>query len=888
MANFDVLSGRLLLDTSEFVRGLQQASAAAQLFTQSLGANFKIARRDLDQLSASQAMFAASARSLPRSGAASPWSALFAGPAAAFNSSTGNTSQAALMGFVERVNQSLSRQANLADQLTEAVDRVRIAVEERARPGREIHDQFKEAADTVVDLLKKASESIEATLDKLVDKAREAAEEIGDLNDKLGELADKSKDADDKVDGLNDKLKDFADKCENAADKLEELGKKLENVFSRAGLGTGGAGAGGSGSAFAGGAGAVVRPIGDGPAAQAGGFAPLGERGQAPLPTLQQILFDQVDDRFIGGLRAAYAAGPELKSEKAKGTRQEMAHRDLQRNAALGRNVDDLHKLENEALDPADRQILTSRRIAAEGEAALNLSRSISRTKADNATTNDLGPKNSQRVRAELAIFNRDFKQSVHEINRSFKNNPPADKEEQESRKKAQQQLNRQGQFVMKLLRDVNTKSGKEREDAIQEFIKARRLFLEMGDTLRRTDIDFKQFDETAKEANKQEKEHTRVSKDAEQLEEKKAARLKAEEQAAEQHAAANEIRGAGAPGQQAQQQVQNWWNNQVQQAQQQFQQWPTQMLNQMQQAGQQAMQQAGQQAWDSGQAMLEQAIGGPEQVQAMIDQATATGHKSDAIRLIRQRIEAQLEQSKLNLHNLASDPAAGGGFGSSHGGVSNDAYFMTLDIPLVRLIKFLQSQLDALPKMAAGGIVTGPTSIVAGEAGPEAVLPLTSFANMLGSLPVFSNIHDAMESISESLAAQGRTGQADRWDKMLDRVQSSFEYVSNFVENSRRIDLTPQGMLRPLTQGMLMDQEMAARNQAYRIGGLSTGDLALHFHGVDISNPGAARQFAQQLLPALENEARSLGQDMTGRSVFRSPSLTGAGTPGRPYGFAR
>ena len=324
------------------------------------------------------------------------------------------------------------------------------------------------------------------------------------------------------------------------------------------------------------------------------------------------------------------------------------------------------------------------------------------------------------------------------------------------------------------------------------------------------------------------------------------------------------------------------------QQMQQQTQHFQQQVGDWMKQQAEDAVKKMGQQAWDSGQAMLEQAIGGPEQVQAMIDQASATGHKSDAIRLIRQRILAQLEQSKLNLHNLASDPAAGGGFGSSHGGVSNDAYFMTLDIPLVRLIKFLQSQLDALPKMAAGGIVTGPTSIVAGEAGPEAVLPLTSFANMLGSLPVFSDIHGAMEHISDSLAAQGRAGQADRWDKMFDRVQSSFEYVSNFVENSRRIDLTPQGMLRSLTQGMQMDQQMAARNQAYRIGGLSTGDLALHFHGVDISNPGAARQFAQQLLPALENEARSLGQDMTGRSVFRSPSLTGAGTPGRPYGFAR
>jgi hypothetical protein len=324
------------------------------------------------------------------------------------------------------------------------------------------------------------------------------------------------------------------------------------------------------------------------------------------------------------------------------------------------------------------------------------------------------------------------------------------------------------------------------------------------------------------------------------------------------------------------------------QQQQQQAQQFQQQVGDWFKQQAQDAAKQMGQQAWESGQAMLEQALGGPGQVEDLIREATAKGDMKYAVQLLRQRTEVQLQQSMINLHNLASDPLAGGGFGSSHGGVSNEAYFMTLDIPLVRLIKFLQSQLAHLPKMAAGGIVSGAMQAVVGEAGPEAVLPLSSFGNMLGALPVFSKINSAMESISDSLAARGRTGDADRWDRTLGRVQASFDYVSHFVENARRIDLRPQGMFRPLTQGLLMDQELGARHQAYRIGGLSTGDLALHFHGVDISDTGAARQFAQQLLPALELEARSLGQDMTGRSVFRSPSMTGAGAPGRPYGFAR
>ena len=313
----------------------------------------------------------------------------------------------------------------------------------------------------------------------------------------------------------------------------------------------------------------------------------------------------------------------------------------------------------------------------------------------------------------------------------------------------------------------------------------------------------------------------------------------------------------------------------QQQAAQQQAQQFQQQVGQWMQKQAQQAAQQMGQQAWASGQAMLQQALQGPGQVQAMIDAAFKSGDMATAIRLIRQRLEAMLAQSKINLHNLASDPLAGGGFGAAHGGVSNDAYFMTLDIPLVRLIKFLQAQLDHLPKFAAGGVFTRPTAGLLGEAGPEAVLPLSSFGNMLANLPVFSDIHSAIESLSDSLTAQGQTAMADGWDRSLERIQSTFEYVTSFLDNSRRIDLQPKAGRRPGGLGLVADLPSAPDGAAARMGGLSTGDLSLHFHGVDIANPGAARSFAQRLIPALDDELRRRG----------SPAFS---TDSRAFGYAR
>ena len=55
-------------------------------------------------------------------------------------------------------------------------------------------------------------------------------------------------------------------------------------------------------------------------------------------------------------------------------------------------------------------------------------------------------------------------------------------------------------------------------------------------------------------------------------------------------------------------------------------------------------------------------------------------------------------------------------------------------------------SEMKAMPRMAKGGIVTRATSLIAGEAGPEAIIPLNKMGMMGGSI----NIHVAGSIIAE------------------------------------------------------------------------------------------------------------------------------------------
>ena len=56
---------------------------------------------------------------------------------------------------------------------------------------------------------------------------------------------------------------------------------------------------------------------------------------------------------------------------------------------------------------------------------------------------------------------------------------------------------------------------------------------------------------------------------------------------------------------------------------------------------------------------------------------------------------------------------------------------------------------------MAAGGIVTGPTPILAGEAGPEAIIPLNKMG-MMGNITI--NVHGVSgEEVIEAIQRETR-----------------------------------------------------------------------------------------------------------------------------------
>lgn len=309
------------------------------------------------------------------------------------------------------------------------------------------------------------------------------------------------------------------------------------------------------------------------------------------------------------------------------------------------------------------------------------------------------------------------------------------------------------------------------------------------------------------------------------------------------------------------------------------------QQMKQQQEDMQKKIEAAMHAANEQSKAIWEGMFGGAEQVEAMIREAAAQGDMKYAMQLIRQRLEVQLKVSKSNLHQLASDPMAGGGFGPEHGGVANDAYFMTLDIPLVRLIKFLQDQLDHLPKLASGGILTRPTAAVVGEAGPEAVLPLTSFANMLGSLPVFSQIHNAMERMGDWLSMSGPgmgsdPALAQRYFTTLSRIEKTFETTTDVLDHARRIDFTPASMHHgmPAVSGGAAGS-LGLRGAVAERPGLNITGIHINVHGADVSSPATLQTMAQRIFPAIEAEANRRGYDMTGRSVLRSsPAALGRG----------
>ncbi|HET6882175.1 MAG TPA: hypothetical protein VFI31_18570 [Pirellulales bacterium] len=308
------------------------------------------------------------------------------------------------------------------------------------------------------------------------------------------------------------------------------------------------------------------------------------------------------------------------------------------------------------------------------------------------------------------------------------------------------------------------------------------------------------------------------------------------------------------------------------------------------------------------------QSLQGGEQIQQMVDAANAAGNPQQAIDIARSYVTAQLNQSLINAQNLANsvDPVMHS-FGATGqlAPQGNLQYLLSQPGQLQDTIRMFQNMLDNLNKlqagldkarpMAAGGVVTDPTMALVGEAGPEAIIPLDRLqamfgnpanlfltANAFGTNPgdgainplgvtaaQLANFDTMFARASQVLNQQldlgnrGAAGILDRWNQMQDAAVQAIETMSQ----RRRIDLAPSA-------GVLPNQNHAATLQA------AAGALHFNFGDINVTG-GMAQQEIGSLFDRIENEARSRGYDLTGRSALRRPPQVARG-PLTPAGYAR
>ncbi|HEX7379666.1 MAG TPA: hypothetical protein VF278_21260 [Pirellulales bacterium] len=313
------------------------------------------------------------------------------------------------------------------------------------------------------------------------------------------------------------------------------------------------------------------------------------------------------------------------------------------------------------------------------------------------------------------------------------------------------------------------------------------------------------------------------------------------------------------------------------------------------------------------------QSIAGGQQIQQMVNAANAAGHPQQAIDLARGYLRAELSQSYINAQNLANsvDPVMHS-FGASGqlAPQGNVQHLLSQPGPLQNTIRMLLGMLDNLDKMqtnlskarplAAGGVVTDPTMALIGEAGPEAIIPLDRLQAMFGNpanlFPAnnrfrvnpgdgalnpfgltadrLANFDAAFNRASQvlnrqfdlggsGLGSSGAAGILDRWNAMQDAAASAIDTV----RQRRRIDLAPAVNVLPNGNHLSMLQAAAG---------------ALHFNFGDINvTGGMTQQEIGSLFDRIENEARSRGYDLTGRSALRRPPQAARG-PLTPAGYAR
>ncbi|HJT30856.1 MAG TPA: hypothetical protein VJ783_02235 [Pirellulales bacterium] len=312
-------------------------------------------------------------------------------------------------------------------------------------------------------------------------------------------------------------------------------------------------------------------------------------------------------------------------------------------------------------------------------------------------------------------------------------------------------------------------------------------------------------------------------------------------------------------------------------------------------------------------------AIGGTQSVQNLLDQHQQAGDALGSLDLQIANVQARLAQSRFNLSQLSNESMAGGGLGGFPG-VDNSAYALTLDSPLTREIKSLTATLYQLlaqrrrlaatagrqpPKLAEGGVVDQPTLAVVGDAGPEAVIPLSRLQQMFGNpANIFrwnqngmmgqrltqgglANFDAAFERASQSLTfaldhgIAGAQSILDRWSS----VQQAAENTLDFMYQHRRINLQPAGGTggrydRFATSGSVLGQLLHPA-------AAFAPQIAVHLHGVDVTNPANGQVIARAVYDHLVDETKRRGLDGLGRDPVRSLAQSRRG-PLTPAGLAQ
>lgn len=312
-------------------------------------------------------------------------------------------------------------------------------------------------------------------------------------------------------------------------------------------------------------------------------------------------------------------------------------------------------------------------------------------------------------------------------------------------------------------------------------------------------------------------------------------------------------------------------------------------------------------------------ALGGAQNVQTLVGQHQLAGDALGVIDLQIQNIQARLAQSRFNLSQLSNEPMAGGGLGGFPG-VDNSAYALTLDSPLTREIKSLNATLNQLlaqrqklqatagrqpPKLAEGGLIDQPTLALVGDAGPEAVIPLSRlqqmFANpanmfrwnqngMMGQWLTqggLANFDAAFERASKLLTfaldhgIAGAQSILDRWSS----VQQAAENTLDFMYQHRRINLQPTG-----GAGGRYDRfatSSSVLGQLLHPAAAFAPQIAVHLHGVDVTNPANGQVIARAVYDHLVSETKRRGLDGLGRDSGRSLVQSRRG-PLTPAGLAQ